>query len=74
MNPNNNLAFQNMLRDNLSPEAVVAIIAFLQPAGSYRPANEEGAAALKQVAWFAETLRELVPAQERNRLMDELGL
>jgi hypothetical protein len=42
-------AFDKVIRDNLSPEGVTTIIAFLQPAAFYRPANEQALAALRQV-------------------------
>ena len=32
-------AFEKVIRDNLSPEGVASIIAFLQPAAFYKPAN-----------------------------------
>jgi hypothetical protein len=67
-------AFERVIRDNLSPEAVAAIIAFLQPAAFYKPTNQDAQRALMQVEWFADTLTEMLGAQEHNRLMDELGL
>jgi hypothetical protein len=67
-------AFEKVIRDNLSPEGVAAIIAFLQPAAFYKPANEEAKQALCQVEWFADTLTELLGVDEHNRLMEELGL
>jgi hypothetical protein len=67
-------AFEKVIRDNLSPEAVTAIIAFLQPAGIYRPANDDARQALRQVEWFADTLREMIGVREHGRMMDELGL
>lgn len=45
-------AFERVIRDNLSPEAVATIIAFLQPAALYRPANQDARQALRQVEWF----------------------
>ena len=39
-------AFEKVIRDNLSPEAVASIIAFLQPAAFYKPANEDAQRAL----------------------------
>ncbi len=83
MNANNNErmngavdqeAFEQVIRDNLSPEGVAAIIAFLQPASFYKPANEDAMKALQQVEWFANTLTEMLGAAEHNRLMNELGL
>ena len=67
-------AFEKVIRDNLSPEAVATIIAFLQPAAFYKPANEQAVNALRQVEWFADTLTELLGVDEHNRLMEELGL
>ena len=67
-------AFEKVIRDNLSPEGVAAIIAFLQSAAFYKPANDEAGQALAQVAWFANTLTEMLGVDEHNRLIDELGL
>jgi len=67
-------AFEKVIRDNLSPEAVATIIAFLQPAAFYRPANEEAMQALRQVEWLANTLTDMLGVEEHNRLMEELGL
>jgi hypothetical protein len=67
-------AFEKVIRDNLSPEAVATIIAFLQPAAFYKPANEDAMQALRQVEWFADTLTEMLGVEEHNRLMEELGL
>jgi hypothetical protein len=67
-------AFEKVIRDNLSPEAVASIIAFLQPAAFYRPANEDAMQALLQVEWFANTLTDMLGVEEHNRLMEELGL
>jgi hypothetical protein len=66
-------AFEKVIRD-LSPEAVATIIAFLQPAAFYKPANEDAMQALRQVEWFADTLTEMLGVEEHNRLMEELGL
>lgn len=67
-------AFERVIRDNLSPEAVATIIAFLQPAAFYKPANEEAMQALRQVEWLANTLTDMLGVEEHNRLMEELGL
>jgi len=67
-------AFEKVIRDNLSPEGVATIIAFLQPAAFYKPANDDALQALKQVEWFADTLTELLGVDEHNRLMEKLGL
>jgi hypothetical protein len=67
-------AFEKVIRDNLSPKAVATIIAFLQPAAFYRPANDDAMQALLQVEWFANTLTDMLGVGEHNRLMEELGL
>ncbi len=67
-------AFEQAIRDNLSPEGIAAIIAFLQPAAFYKPANADAIAALQQVEWLADTLTEMLGVDEHNRLMDQLGL
>ena len=66
--------FEKVIRDNLSPEAVATVIAFLQPAAFYKPANEQAVQALRQVEWFADTLTAMLGVEEHNRLMEELGL
>lgn len=67
-------AFENVIRDNLSPAGVAAIIAFLRVAESYQPANAAAEEALRQVAWLADTLLEMLSVDEYNRLLDEVGL
>ena len=67
-------AFEKVIRDNLSPEAIATVIAFLQPAAFYKPANEDALQALRQVEWFCDTLTELLGVDEHQRLMEELGL
>jgi hypothetical protein len=67
-------AFDKVIRDNLSPQGIATIIAFLQPAAFYKPANDQAAQALRQVEWLADTLTEMLGAEEHNRLMEELGL
>ena len=67
-------AFEKVIRDNLSPEGVTAIIAFLRPASSYAPATDEGKQALQQVGWFADTLQAMLGVEEYNHLVDEIGL
>jgi len=57
------------LQDNLSPQAVAAIVAYLQPA---KTSNTE---VNRQLGWLAERLTELVGGPDAlNRLTDELGL
>ena len=67
-------AFEQVIRDNLSPEGGATVIAFLQPAAFYKPANADALAALQQVEWLADTLTEMLGADEHNRLMEKLGL
>ena len=67
-------AFEKASRDNLSPEAVATIIAFLPPAAFYKPANDDAMQALRQVEWFADTLTEMLGVDEHNRPIEELGL
>ena len=57
------------LRENLSPHAVAAIAAYLQPVGTADPQVD------RQVRWFAELLAKAVGGQdELNRLCEEVGL
>ena len=57
------------LRENLSPHAVAAIAAYLQPVHTRDPE------VVRQVRWFAELLTEVVGGEdELNRLCDEVGL
>jgi hypothetical protein len=57
------------LKDNLSPQAVAAIVAYLQPA---QTKNE---AVNRQLRWFSDRLTELVGGPGAlGGLMDELGL
>ena len=57
------------LKDNLSPEAVATIIAYLQPARTNNPDVD------RQVRWFSDRLTDLVGGDEAfNRLCEELGL
>ncbi len=67
-------AFEKVIRDNLSPEGVATIIAFLQPAAFYKPANEDAIRGLQQAEWLADTLTEMLGVDEHNRLMEQLGL
>ena len=57
------------LKDNLSPQAVAAIVAYLQPA------KTKDDAVNRQLRWFAERLTELVGGPEQQgRLAEEVGL
>ncbi len=66
--------FESVIRDNLSPEGVAAIIAFLQPATLQKPATEDQRKALREVEWFVDALIGLLGVDEYNRLLDELCL
>jgi hypothetical protein len=67
-------AFENVIRDNLSPEGIVAIVAFLQVAGNYRNGTPENERAIDQVNWFRDTLLEIIGVGEFNMLINEIGL
>ncbi len=67
-------AFENAIRDNLSPEGVAAIIALLQTAGNYRNGTPENEAAINQVVWFHDTLLEMIGVDGFNDLIEEIGL
>jgi len=57
------------LKDNLSPRAVAAIVACLQPA------KTKDNAVNRQLRWFADRLTELVGGPEmQGRLAEEVGL
>ena len=57
------------LRENLSPHAVAAIAAYLQPVRTTDPQVD------RQVYWFAELLTKVVGGEDAmNRLYEEIGL
>jgi len=57
------------LQDNLSPQAVAAVVAYLQPA------QTDNTEVNRQLRWLADRLTELVGGpDELARLTDELGL
>ena len=57
------------LQDNLSPQAVAAVVAYLQPA------KTDNTEVNRQLRWLAERLTELVGGSDESaRLTDELGL
>jgi len=59
----------DVLKDNLSPEAVAVIAAYLQPAHCGDERVD------RQVQWFAEQLVELLGGDDAfNRVCDELKL
>jgi len=66
------------IKDNLSPQAVAAIVAFLQ-SQRYGPLNPDeptaSAEVNAQVAWFVERLAEMVGGDEQvKQLLEEVGL
>jgi len=57
------------LKDNLSPEAIAAVVAYLQPAHTNNDAVN------RQLRWFADQLTKLVGGHEQQgRLAEEVGL
>jgi hypothetical protein len=66
-------AFEKVIRDNLSPEGVATIIAFLQPAAFYKPANEDAIRGLQKAEWLDDTLTDMLGVDEVSRLFEELG-
>ena len=66
-------AFEEVIRENLSPEGVAALVMALQPAGSIRATTSEGERAIDQVIWFHNTLLDMIGVDTFNRTMDELG-
>lgn len=67
-------AFARVIRDNLSPEGVATIVAFLQPATLYKAPTREAERALLELEWLVDALIDLLGADQYNRLLDELGL
>ena len=60
---------RDALRDNLSPHAIAAIAAYIQPVRTMDPRL------VRQVRWFADLLIEMVGGgDEHNRLCEEVGL
>ena len=66
-------AFEMVIRDNLSPKGVAALVMALQSAGSIRATTPEGEQALQQVIWFHNTLLDLIGVEAFNQTMNELG-
>ena len=63
------------LRENLSPHAVAAIAAYLQPGFLPVAFRATDPAVADQLRWFAELLTEVVGGEdELNRLCEEVGL
>jgi len=66
--------FETVIRENLSPEGVATIIAFLQPATMQKAHTEEARRGLRELEWFTDTLIDLLGVDEYDRLLDELEL
>ncbi len=67
--PHNGTDLTATIRDNLSPQAVAAIVAYLQPVAT------RDAKVNQEVTWFSEQLVDALGGHEQvGRLMDELGL
>ena len=68
-NPDPVQVMVDAIKDNLSPQAVAAIIAYLQPA------KTKDAKINREIEWFSEKLVEAVGGNAAlNQLMDEVGL
>lgn len=67
-------AFESAIRDNMSPEGVAATVAFLRICPGYHMTNPAGEQAKRQVEWLANTLVEMLGADEYNRLLETIGL
>jgi hypothetical protein len=66
-------AFEEVIRENLSPEGVAALVMALQSAGSIRATTPESEQAIQQVIWFHNTLLDMIGAKTFNQTMNELG-
>lgn len=64
--------FETVIRQNLSPEAVATIIALLQPAAFYKPANEDAAQVLAK-AENPMNAKELIEAMATQKLWTSPG-
>ena len=67
-------AFEKVIRDNLSPEAVATIICLLEPTRMRQPRTEGQRQGLIGAEWLADTLVEMLGVDEHMRLMEELEL
>lgn len=61
-------ALADAMRENFSPEAIAAMIAYLQ---AVETRSDE---ANSQVSWFADALMEMLGVDAYNRMANELGL
>jgi hypothetical protein len=66
-------AFEQVIRENLSPEGVAALVMALQSAGSIQATTPEGDQAIQQVVWFHNTLLDMIGVKTFNQTMNELG-
>ncbi len=64
--------FEDVIRANLSPQAITAIIALLHLADNYR--KPENRSAIDQVNWLRDTLLEMLGVEQYNALLDQIGL
>jgi len=70
-NPRDDETLFEAMKDNLSPQAVAAIVAYLVA----RPTAAPNRAVNRELNWFADRLVELVGGDEAfNGLCEELGL
>ena len=70
-NPQDDETLFEALKDNLSPEAVAAIAAYLVA----RPAEAPNKAVNRELNWFTDRLVELVGGDEAfNQLCEDIGL
>ena len=60
-------ALRDALRDNLSPEAVAGIVAYLQTVRVKKPGVQ------REIAWFRELLEGML-GDEVNDLFEEIGV
>jgi hypothetical protein len=67
-------AFERVIRDNLSPEAVATIVSLLEPARTRQPNTEQQRQGLVGAEWLADTLIDLLGVDEYQRLLDEMCL
>ena len=71
-------SFAEQIRENLSPDGVATVIAFLQPAAfqktDWAPDPARSAGALREAEWLHDTLVDLLGAGECNSLLNQLGL
>jgi hypothetical protein len=62
------------LQENLSPETICLIAAYLQPGTSHSGGGEEGEAARAQLEWFHDQLVEMLGVKQMNEMMEVVGV